>query len=218
MQLHVVVDVYERESRVRDALRQLGVQTTIRKLPVGDYEAGGALVERKSVRDLHLSIIQRRLWIQIGRLRRTELHPYVLVEGDDLDAGPLRPNAIRGALIAVAELGLPVIRSTGPEDTATWLKLLVTRPLRKRSLFQLPPIAANPAEALLSAVPGISIVTARSLLQHFGTVADIANADQASWLSVPGMGPVRAEALDKAFRQAGRNPSCPRSGQPDPST
>src|SRR2546426_7060775 len=62
VQLRVVVDMYERESRVRDALQVLGVETTIQRLPVAAYEVGGALVERKSVRDLHLSIIQSRVW------------------------------------------------------------------------------------------------------------------------------------------------------------
>jgi len=187
-------------------LRQLGVDTVIRRLPVADYEAGGALVERKSVRDLHDSIITGRFWLQVRRLRRVASRPHVLVEGADLDAGPLRPESVRGALIALAELGIPVIRTRDPADSALWLHLLAARPLRKhRNTLSIPRPSANPAEAMLAAVPGMSIALARALLRQFGTIADIANADPERWLSVPGIGPARAESLAEAIRQGERS-------------
>ena len=217
MRLRVVVDIREREGRVREGLQELGVDTVMRRLPVADYDVGGALVERKSVRDLHLSIITGRFWLQIGMLRRVAARPYVLVEGADLDAGPLRPESVRGALIALAELGVPVIRTSDPADSALWLKLLAARPYRKRrKTVSIPRPAADPAEAMLAAIPGISIGSARALLDRFGTIANIVAADPESWLSVPGIGPYRAESLAKAFRHGARNanPSLPRSGRP----
>jgi ERCC4-type nuclease len=136
-----------------------------------------------------------------------------------VNAGPLRAESVRGALIALTELGLPVIRSNDPEGSALWLKLLAGRRFRKRrdAVF----LARNPTpppEAMLAAVPGISVVSARALLSEFGTIADIAEAGRERWLSVPGIGPVRASALDRAFRQGQRLPSRPRSGRPAPST
>jgi len=201
MRLRVVVDIREREGRVRDGLQHLGVDTVLRRLPVADYDVDGALVERKSVRDLHLSIITGRFWLQVGMLRRVAARPYVLVEGTDLDAGPLRPESVRGALIALAELGVPVIRTSDPTDSALWLKLLAGRPYRKRrKSLSTPRPSADPAEAMLAAIPGISISSARALLDSFGTVAGIVDAGPESWLSVPGIGPYRAESLAKAFR------------------
>jgi ERCC4-type nuclease len=205
MRVRVVVDVYEREGRVREGLRQLGVDTVVRRLAVADYEAGGALVERKSVRDLHDSIISGRFWLQVRRLRRVASRPYVLVEGTDLDAGPLRPESVRGALIALAELAIPLIRTSDPADSALWLNLLAARPSRKHhKTLSVPRPRANPAEEMLAAVPGMSIALARAMLNQFGTVSNIAIADPESWLSVPGIGPVRAQSLAKAFRQGER--------------
>src|SRR6266496_1287743 len=97
----VAVDVHERESRLLRTLHELGVQTQTQRLSVADYAVGNSLVERKTVSDLHLSIIEGRFWLQIGRLRRASTRPYLLVEGDDLDAGPLRATSVRGALLAV---------------------------------------------------------------------------------------------------------------------
>ncbi len=220
MRVSIVVDIYEREGRVWNALQMLGVATKLDRLPVGDYEAGGAIVERKSVRDLHLSIISGRLWRQLARLRRVASRPYLLVEGDDLDAGPLRPQSVRGALIAISELAVPVIRSADPSDSAAWLKILGERPYRRRRATSALPVAqgASPSEAMLTAVPGISVISARALLSEFGSIADIAAAGPKSWLSVPGIGNARAQALSNAFSSHARIPSRPRSGRPDLST
>jgi len=212
----VVVDVYERESRVLDALRELDVRFVWQRLSRGDYSIGGVVVERKSVRDLHLAIIQRRLWRQVARLQEGVSHPYLLVEGEDLDAGPLRPQAVRGALVALAELGIPVIRSVGPEDSALWLKVIAERPDRRVRAYRPPrPRAVTTPEAMLCAIPGISRTTARNLLAEYGSIAHLATSDPASWLSVPGIGPARANSLAEAIHQDERlPPSRARSARP----
>jgi Fanconi anemia group M protein len=183
-------------------LQVLGVSTEIKRLPVADYKAGRALVERKSVRDLHLAIIQGRFWPQIGRLSRTPLRPYLLIEGVDLDAGALSAASVRGALLAVDELGIGVIRTAGPEDSALWLKILAGRGHRRRRTtrsYAQRPAQAEAAEAMLAAVPGISTVTAEALLNHFGSVAAVIAAGPAEWLSVRGVGPKRVQALSETL-------------------
>jgi ERCC4-type nuclease len=67
---HVVVvtaDVHEFASGVPNRLEKLGIEVTRTRLPVGDYIVGcGAVVERKTVRDLQDSLIKGRFWLQIG--------------------------------------------------------------------------------------------------------------------------------------------------------
>jgi ERCC4-type nuclease len=48
-------------------------------------------------------------------------------------------------------------------------------------------------------VSGISVEGARALLKHFGSVANVVNAEQAAWEEVPGIGPTRATALAATF-------------------
>jgi len=57
---------------------------------------------------------------------------------------------------------------------------------------------------MLAAIPGISTVTARALLERFGSPAGVAAADPESWLEVPGIGAERARALADAL---GSSPS-----------
>ena len=208
MQISIVADVREKESRIFEALRSLDVRVERERLPVADYVAGAALVERKGVRDLHLAIINGRFWPQVGRLSRTTSRPYLLVEGADLDGGGLSTASVRGALLAVTELGIGVIRSNDPADSALWLKILANRPQRRRKVtraYAQRPTASESAEAMLAAVPGISTVTAQALLDRFGSVAAVLDANPEEWLSIRGVGPKRMRALSETLAPRDRH-------------
>lgn len=199
----IAADVHEGQVVVRE-LVELGACVFIRALAAGDYDLGnGVLVERKAVRDLHLSIVEGRFWSQLGRLRSHSRRPYLLVEGHDLDAGPLSPAAVRGVILAAAEQGVLTLRSKDPRDSASWLIRAALRGIRTfrapdRPLYAQRPKARSAqtaAEAMLAAIPGISSITARSLLAHFGTAEAVFRAAPQELLAVPGLGPVRAERL-----------------------
>jgi ERCC4-type nuclease len=198
------MDIHERRSHMDVELRAVGVVVEVRPLPVGGYEIGATLVERKRVKDLHLSIIGRRFWSQVARLRDTSPVPFVLVEGEDIDAGRLSERSVRGALRAVDELGVGVIRATTATDSALWLALLAARSTRRnapqRRHRRSPPRGAARPEAMLAAVPGISTGTARALIGAFGSVSAVIQAGPDEWQSVPGVGPVRAASLARMLR------------------
>jgi ERCC4-type nuclease len=179
----------------------------VQALPAGDYDVGnGALVERKTVRDLHESIRSGRLWPQLGRLRRLSTVPYVLIEGQDLDRGPLEPNLVRGACLAVLGQGVGVIWTQNVADSARWLDLLAKRrdagrrPRRDRPAYAQRRKATvdDAGEAMLAAVPGISSASARELLRRFHSVAAVVQAGPRAWETVPGIGRAKAEALRRA--------------------
>jgi ERCC4-type nuclease len=203
----VLADIHERASHVPDVLAELGVQVEVVPLPAGDYAVGPAiLVERKSLPDLHETILKGRFWQQIDRLRRASEWPFLLVEGQHLDDGPIAPKAIRGVCVAAIARGIRLIRTEDRHDSAMWLHALALRVGRTASTDR-PVYAQRPkpngakeaAEAVLAAVPGISTTCARALLQHFGSVAAVAAAGPTAWLEVPGIGPERARSLEETF-------------------
>jgi ERCC4-type nuclease len=60
--MRVIADVHERSSGIPDHLSERGVTVQVRSLCFADYHVGkGAAVERKTVGDLHASIVERRL-------------------------------------------------------------------------------------------------------------------------------------------------------------
>jgi ERCC4-type nuclease len=194
----IVADIFEDGSGIPACLQRLGAQVAVEPLAAGDYRiSGGVLIERKTVADLHGSLGRGRLWSQIGRVRDAAVLPFLFVEGPDIDDGPRHPNAIRGCLLAIADLGIAVVRSQDPADTAVWLHRLAIRqerrqrastPMRRR---QQPP----PGLAVLRGVPGISDTTARALLERFGSVEGLLAAGPDQWAEVSGIGGVRAHAL-----------------------
>jgi ERCC4-type nuclease len=204
----IIVDVHERQSGIADTLAELGAEVEIAALPAGDYAVGAdTLVERKRVLDLHAAVLKGRLWPQLGKLRAACSFPYLLVEGTDIDRGPLHHNAVRGACLAVIDQGIALLRSGYQRDSALWIHRLAVRCQESEPAAERPAYSQRPrpkpghetAEALLSAVPGISTRSARALLDRFGSVAAVVAADPADWLTVPGIGPERAYALEETF-------------------
>jgi ERCC4-type nuclease len=201
--IRIVVDSREPRGGVPHWLTRLDVETETRRLAAGDYVVGpGALVERKTVRGLHAAIVSGTFWPQVGSLRASARFCYVLIEGRDLDDGPLTAASIRGACIALFDLGVDLLRSESPRDSALWLQRIAERRTTVRYRDRAP-YAQRPkrnaglpaAEAALACVPGISTHHARALLSRFGSLAEIARETPAEWQRVSGIGPARATAL-----------------------
>jgi DNA excision repair protein ERCC-4 len=210
--VRILVDVQEQRSGMPGLLEGLGAEVEVMSLAAGDYAVGAdTLVERKAVLDLHSAVRRGHLWAQLAKLRAGCAFPYLLVEGRYLDGGRrgLHPNAIRGACLAVIDQGVPILRSDDRTDSARWLYRLAVRCQREAQAPELPPLVPRPTiqpesvpEAMLAAVPGISTVTARALLERFGSLATVATASHDVLLEVPGIGKGRAHALAEALRRA----------------
>jgi ERCC4-type nuclease len=208
--VRILVDVQERRSGIPELLAGLGAEVEELALPAGDYALGDStIVERKAVLDLHSAVSKGHLWPQLAKLRAACAFPYLLVEGRSIDGGArgIHPNAIRGACLAAIDQGIALLRSDDRADSARWLHRLAVRCQREASpaerpafvsRSQIPPDSA--AEAMLTAVPGISAVTARALLERFGSIAGVVSATSGEWLEVPGIGAERARALAEALR------------------
>lgn len=207
--LVVVADMRERASGVPERVEALGAQVDVRWLTTGDYVVGpGAVVERKTTSDLQASIVDGRLWKQMSRLRRSSRRGYLLVESPSLYPGPASPRAVRRLLLGVASMGITVIRTEGPADSAEWLFELADRqrqrPLRlslSTNVWQTP--ALSPQEQALIAAPGVGIGTARALLERYGTLEGIAAQPLDELTKFPGIGEQRASAIFSLMR----NPS-----------
>ena len=201
--LTITVDAREWRSEVPTQLTALEVPFSTITLAVGDYAVGGRVIERKTVADLHSSLVDRRLWSQVAALRRDPRRAYVLVEGDDLDDRPVPTRAIRGALLEILDNGIRLLRTRSPEETALWLTVLARQEqhrMEHRATVTTGrrPIVTSPV-GLLSAIPGISIDAAKALLSEYESIAAIAAASERDLQSIRGIGPERARALIRAL-------------------
>ncbi len=201
----VLYDHRETRSGIPRALEDRGVAIEARSLAVGDYVLSDRLVvERKTGADLAASIKDRRLFEQAGRL--TEAYPaaVLIVEGEPIH---ISQTSWLGALGRVVLAGMSVLGTTDPDDTADWLLRLHRLESRGPSEPRGVPRVRRPtedlgatAEDVLGCLPGVSIVGARRLLAHFGSLAAVFAAGADELREVRGIGPVRARALAELFR------------------
>lgn len=121
--IDIIVDDRENSAAIVATLRNLGEnQVTIQRLTLGDYLLDGRLLfERKTLADLLVSIKDGRLFEQGCRLAASPLCKALILEGTTREIPPsgMRRAAIQGALTQLTLfLGIPILRSTGPEESA----------------------------------------------------------------------------------------------------
>ncbi|MCW2965943.1 MAG: Hef nuclease [Actinomycetia bacterium] len=183
-------------------LKAMGAQVEWRSLTLGDYVVGPeTVIERKTVAGLHITIRQGRFWHQMAKIRAAGRWPYLVIEGQSIFRGPMRANAVRGLCLAVSDLGVAIIRTESPSDTSAWLLALASRrcngAIRDRPIYAQRPKSprVSPPEAALSAAPNVSVITARRILNRFGSLHQVGEASIDDLLSVPGVGIKRATAI-----------------------
>jgi ERCC4-type nuclease len=200
----VLFDHREAKSGIPATLAAAGIDVAPVQLPAGDYVVSDRLVvERKTGADLAASIKDRRLFEQIERLRAAYTAVVLLVEGEPVH---ISSASWKGALGRVLATGVAVLQTDDAADSAAWLLRLHRlegkgpaeargRPRIRRPTDDL----EATAEDVLGCLPGISTVTARRLIAHFGSLAAIFGAEEAELRRVPGIGPVRGAELARLF-------------------
>lgn len=204
----VLFDHGEVKSGIPAALEAAGLDVSAARLPAGDYLVSDRLVvERKTGADLAASIKDRRLFEQLDRLREAYASVVLLVEGQPVH---IAEPSWKGALARVLTTGVSVLQTSSRQDSAAWLVRLHRlegkgpseprgRPRTRRPTDDL----RQTAEDVLGCLPGVSTVTARRLLAHFGSLAYVFAADEAELRAVAGIGPVRAARLAQLFHDEG---------------
>jgi Fanconi anemia group M protein len=202
--VEIVVDQRELDSSIaRDLSRKDGVRTRLETLAVGDYVLSDRVaVERKSVSDFLDTLTggDRSMFEQVGDAARHYARPVVVLEGADLyGRRNVHPNAIRGALSSLAvDFGASVLRTSDEQDTAELLYTIARREQedddRQVSVHgeKGKRTRTEQQEYVVGSIAEVGPVTARALLEHFGSVEAVMTASEDDLLEVEGVGKVTA--------------------------
>ena len=205
--VEIVVDQRELDSSIAKSLSTRdGLVTRLETLAVGDYVLSDRVaVERKSAADFVGSMLDadRSLFEQVGELSRAYARPVMIVEGTNLyGQRDIEPNAIRGALASLAvDFDVSVLRTESETDTTELLATIAKREQETRDREvsvhgeKTTKTRAEQQEYVVSAIADIGPVTARSLLEHFGTVEAVMTATEDDLLEVDGVGSVTADRI-----------------------
>ncbi|WP_276273406.1 DEAD/DEAH box helicase [Haloarcula litorea] len=205
--VEIVADQRELDSTIaRDLSTREGIETRLETLAVGDYVLSDrVVVERKTVADFLDTLTggDRSMFEQVGDATRHYARPVVVVEGGDLyGRRNVHRKAIDGALAALSvDFGASVLRTEGEAETADLLAVIAEREQdegdREVSVHgeKQSKTLAEQQEYVVASVAEVGPVTARSLLDHFGSVEAVMTADEADLLGVEGIGEVTADRI-----------------------
>ena len=205
--VEVVIDQRELDSSIAKSLSTRDeLVTRLETLAVGDYVLSDRVaVERKSAADFVDSMLDadRSMFEQVGELSRAYARPVLVVEGTNLyGQRDIDPNAIRGALASLAvDFGISVLRTEDETDTTELLATVARREQETRDREvsvhgeKTTKTKAEQQEYVVSSIADIGPVTARSLLEQFGSVEAVMTASKEDLLDVDGVGSVTAERI-----------------------
>jgi DNA excision repair protein ERCC-4 len=215
--IRIVVDERERNSRVPELLKSMGVFVDYKQLLVGDYIVSSeTIIERKTINDLISSVFDGRLFIQCSDLINHYAKPIIIVEGNltDLDTredfqsdSKLIVDKLRVAyetLIKIAlDFRIPVLYTNSIFYTAELLVLLTSNQFRSKDSGPLLKKIkkSNPFFLqqlyVLTSLPGVGTKVATRLLDKFQSPRNVLNASIAELARIPGIGNIRAEKIRK---------------------
>ncbi|MFC6756691.1 MULTISPECIES: DEAD/DEAH box helicase [Haloarcula] len=205
--VEIVADQRELDSTIaRDLSTRAGIETRLETLAVGDYVLSDrVVVERKTVSDFLDTLTggDRSMFEQVGDATRNYARPVVVIEGGDLyGERNVHAKSINGALASLAvDFGASVLRTDDEAETADLLETIATREQddgdREVSVHgeKQSKTVAEQQEYVVASVAEVGPVTARSLLEHFGSVEAVMTATHDDLLAVDGIGEVTAERI-----------------------
>jgi Fanconi anemia group M protein len=199
----VYADSREINSKILRYLDSLSVDVQIKTMSVADYQVSdNVTIERKTAKDFIDSIVDKRLYKQARLMKEEFEKPIMILEGDDFYGGFLKPDAVRGAFASIAvDFGIPIIPTKNSEDTAAMIKRIAVREQvggRTEINVRTERKPVNIWEQqlfIIESLPHIGPVSAKKLLEKFGTVENVINADDSQLQEVAGIGKKTAKDI-----------------------
>ena len=212
----IVVDERETRSKVYQLLQKMDIPITTKQLEIGDYIIGKVCIERKEINDYVGSLISGRLHTQLYHMSYHYPISILLIEGYIDEVLMYRKikkeqyiSSLTGTLYKRAPDGaqgvINLVMLSSPYDTALFLKYLHEKVENDEP--RLPRFAKRKAESdkdaairVLAMLPGISEVRAERMLEHFGSLYRIFNANVNDLTQVEGIGKKTAEKIYNLIR------------------
>ena len=173
-----------------------------KQLDIGDYIFSERLIiERKTVNDFLESIKDGRLFSQILEMKKNYDRPVLIIEGESLFIRGFHENSIYGALASIiADYGIPIIFTKNARETAKFIEAMWRRETAERKEVSLrkekrPMSDEERQRYIIESLPNVSAKLSQRLLEHFGNVKNVINAEVGELIQVKGIGRKTAEEI-----------------------
>ena len=202
--IKIIVDNREFNSLVVRELVKRETEILPKNLPVGDYVISERIcVERKMVPDFLQSLIDGRLFRQLKAVKAEYQQAVMILEGEGLlTSRKIHTSAIYGALGSIiSDFNIPIISTTNAMESAELIRALAQREQLEHD--RLPGIRGEKHAMSLSerqqfiveSLPNISATLAKRLLEQFGSIHALFEADMDTLTNVKGIGKKTAKEI-----------------------
>jgi len=212
-ELEIIIDDRERNVKLLNKLEEV-FNIKRERLDVGDFVISDRIIiERKTLEDFLASLLDKRIFEQIEKLKASYERPLIIVEGstdieDLFNLRDIHPNAIRGLLLTImVDYNIPIIFVKNEEEFVNLLEILARREQLKNNKRPLVKIVKKTKtvkeaqETLISSIPGINVQLASNLLLYFKNPKNIANASVSELKKVPLIGEEKAKKIFEVFNK-----------------
>jgi len=179
----------------------------VKQIPVGDYILSERVaVERKRAEDFLDSLIRKKIFEQVTRLRNAYEKPVLVIEDEGLFSRNIDRRAIYGAIASLlTDYDISVIRTRDAEETSFILYAIAAREqFKKKREIALRGKKPNMSlkerqQFLVEGLPDVSSILAKRLLFHFRTVRNVMMAGMEELMEVEGIGKKKAMKITEVM-------------------
>jgi Fanconi anemia group M protein len=209
----IFVDSREQASAVnKELFAYKDVKIIMKPLDTGDYILSkDVCVERKTVEDFLVSMLDGRLFPQLINLRQKYAKPLIILEGNKEELFTLRNihrNSLIGALTSIAlDYQVPIINAKDSKETAEYLHNIAKREQIAREKAVSIRIGrkgltlSEQQRFIVEGLPLVGPLLAKSLLEKFGSIKAIVEADEKQLQEIENLGKKKARTIQKVLRE-----------------
>jgi len=190
------------------ALRDLGFDTDVKDLEAADIIVSNRVaVAFRTVDQFIDGISDGSVMAALAKLKHEYLHPILIVQGEPEGEGNQASNsAVYDALGALlSEYHMPVLSTGDADETASAVQSLFrqesARQSKERKGVQTTLDASSRQMFMVQGLPNVSATLAQRLLEEFGSVKGITDANVEELMKVDGIGRVIAEGIHAVLRK-----------------
>lgn len=192
----IQIDIRERASGIGNILLEHGYEVEEKTLSVGDLIVEDLVIERKTVKDFQISILDGRLFRQIYTMKHRYNRCLLLIEENAEETeDSVHINAAQGALIRItSSWQVPYLFSHGASQTAALIEQIAAQEgtalqasEHKTRWGYKPRGEDRKRQYLLEGIRGVGPKRAKALLSHFGSIRNIFNASCQELANVEGI-------------------------------
>jgi ERCC4-related helicase/ERCC4-type nuclease len=193
---------------IEDGLSQAGIGLTVKDLESADVIVSSRVaVSLRTVDQFIQGISDGSVFSLLAKMKHEYLRPILMVQGEPQGKGTQAGNeAVYDALSsALSEYNIPVLPTKDGEETAAQIISLhrgeQARKDRASKGVQTTLDVPGRQKFIVQGLPNVSATLAQRLLERFGSVKGIADADVAELMKVEGIGKVIAEGIHTVLRK-----------------